>query len=76
MRSYTGASEDAASGRAARPGGTAMFRQALLSGQANDEQDENDDQQDADDAAWNQTNHLLGESNLWSPLGGSVNRLK
>jgi hypothetical protein len=30
MRSYTGATEDAASGRAARPGGTAMFRQALL----------------------------------------------
>ena len=30
MRSYTGATEDAASGRAARPGGTASFRQALL----------------------------------------------
>ena len=30
MRSYTGATEDAASGRAARPGGTALFRQALL----------------------------------------------
>ncbi len=30
MRSYTGATEDAASGRAARPGGSAAFRQALL----------------------------------------------
>src|SRR5262245_3009201 len=32
MRSYTGATEDAASGRAARPSGSALFRQALLSG--------------------------------------------
>jgi hypothetical protein len=32
MRSYTGATEDAASGRAARPGGTAILRQALLLG--------------------------------------------
>jgi hypothetical protein len=30
MRGDTGATEDAASGRAARPGGSAIFRQVLL----------------------------------------------
>ena len=34
MRSYTGVTEDAALGRAARPDGTALFRQALLNRRA------------------------------------------